>query len=71
MPFRPTEHLKGKFYWPVDHYSIPADNLCYHFEEEFFDCPCVKMMGHSGAHEYRFSPRIEAHSHKAKATSST
>lgn len=65
MPFAPNEHLKGKFYWPVEHYSIPADNLCYHYQEEFFDCPCVKPSGHSGAHQYTFSPTIKDASHKA------
>lgn len=71
MPFAPNEHLKGKFYWPVDHYSIPADNLCYHYQDEFFDCPCVKPSGHGGAHQYEYSPTIKDHSHKATLANST
>lgn len=64
MPFAPNEHLKGKFYWPADHYSVPADDMCCHYNEEFFDCPCVLKSGHDGPHIHVFDPVIKDHSHK-------
>lgn len=66
MPFRPSDHLKNKHYWPVEHYSIPAGRLCYHYQEGSFDCPCVKPAGHAGKHEYVFSPIIKDHPYNVK-----
>lgn len=59
------DDLKGKFYWPRDHYSVPADNLC-------FDTPpppdadfrCVRPEGHAGRHQYEWHPLIRDYSHK-------
>lgn len=65
MPFAPNEHLKGKFYYPASHYSIPADDLCYHYRDGSFDCKCVKPSGHTGAHDYVYSPIIRDISHSA------
>lgn len=57
--------LDGKFYWPSDEYSIPADNLCWHRppspNADFF---CVRPLGHPGKHEHHWSPTIKDHSHK-------
>jgi hypothetical protein len=64
MPYAPNEWLKGKFYWPVDHYSVPADNLCWHVMDGSFDCPCTKPRGHPGKHQYTFDADIRDYSHK-------
>ena len=65
MPFMPNDHLTGQFYWPADHYSVPADNLCWHApDDENSDCLCVLPTGHVGNHKYEWSPLIRTRSHK-------
>ncbi|WP_341914584.1 hypothetical protein [Ferrovibrio terrae] len=61
--------LAGKHYWPADHYSIPADNLCWHSPSKGQPDPrrCIKATGHDGRHQYEKHPVIKAHSHKAGA----
>lgn len=41
--------IAGKFYWPSEEYSVPADNLCWHIPPEpNRDFRCVRTFGHPG-----------------------
>ncbi len=61
--------LAGKFYWPRDDYSTPADNLCWHIPPNpDADFRCVRSSGHAGKHRYEWSPRIVAFSHHGGRT---
>lgn len=60
-----AERLKGKFYWPAGHYSIPADTLCYDTPPPpNADLRCTRLEGHKGRHEYEHHPDIRDYSHK-------
>ena len=65
-----TNHeIAGKFYWPSDEYSIPADNLCWHIPPEpNRDFRCTRPASHPGKHQYEWSPTIKDHSHKERPT---
>ena len=65
----PAEELMGRYYWPSDEYSVPADNLCWHVPPApNRDFRCIRPAGHPGKHEYEWSPTIKGHSHRhAKA----
>lgn len=61
-----TEWLAGKFYWPHDGYSTPADNLCWHIPPApNADFRCVRPLGHPGRHLHEWSPTIRDYSHRA------
>jgi hypothetical protein len=56
----------GEFYWPAEHYSVPADSLCWHIAPSpNADHRCIRPDGHRGAHLYEYSPKVKAHPHKA------
>ena len=61
--------LKGKFWWPSDEYSTPADNLCWDSpaspNADFF---CIRSTGHPGKHEHHYSPLIRDYSHTSACT---
>lgn len=58
-------NLAGKFYWPSDDFSTPADNLCWHVPPSpNADYRCVRQAGHPGRHAHDWSPTIKDHSHK-------
>jgi hypothetical protein len=58
-------NFAGKHYWPVDHFSTPADALCLNMAPSpDSDCWCVRPAGHAGAHQYEWSPTIRDYSWK-------
>lgn len=62
---KPPASLAGKFYWPSDEFSTPADNLCWHAPPSpDADFRCVRPHGHPGRHQHEWSPAIRDHSHK-------
>lgn len=67
-PSTPEESLAGKFYWPSDEYSIPADNLCWNRapspNSDFF---CVRALNHPGKCQFHWSPTIRDCSHRRAA----
>lgn len=60
-----------KFYWPVDHYSVPLDTLCFKRDAspnaDFF---CIREAGHRGKCLFEWSPTIKDYSHRQKPTAS-
>ena len=67
---KPSPQLVGKFYWPRDDFSAPADNLCWHIPPSpNADFRCVRPLGHRGRHQYEWSPCIRDYSHRAIANS--
>lgn len=58
----------GMFYWPTDHYSVPADNLCWHVPPSpDADYRCVRERGHPGKHRFVWSPKLTDKPHDAHA----
>lgn len=58
---------KGRFYWPSDDYSVPADNLCFHIPPSpDADHRCIRPAGHPGRHQYVIATwgAIRDYSHK-------
>lgn len=59
-----TEHA-GKFYWPSDEYSTPAEGHCWHVPPSpNADFRCIRRADHPGQHHYAHSPTIRTWSHK-------
>lgn len=57
--------FEGKFYWPSDEYSAPAEYFCWHVPPSpNADFKCVRQDGHAGKHHYEWSPDIRDYSHK-------
>lgn len=57
--------IAGKFYWPSEEYSVPADNLCWHIPPEpNRDFRCIRPFGHSGKCQHAWSPTIRDYSHR-------
>jgi hypothetical protein len=64
-----AEGMKGKFYWPCDHYSISAETLCLDTPPSpNADLRCIRQDGHKGHHEYAWHLDIRNYSHKQTPT---
>ena len=62
------QQTAGKFWWPSEDYSVPADNLCWHIPPSpNADYRCIRERGHKGRHKFDWSPRLRDYSHKQKA----
>lgn len=58
---------QGMFYWPSDHYSVPADNLCWHAAPSpYADHFCIREEGHPGKHKFECTPILRSFSHKGR-----
>ena len=63
---KPVSELQGKFWWPTEDWSLPADDLCWHVPPSpNADFRCVRERGHPGAHDHRYGVVIKGHSHKS------
>lgn len=59
---------QGKHYWPADHFSVPAEGVCFNIAPSpDADCLCIREKGHAGAHRYEWSPDIRSYSWKDPA----
>lgn len=64
-------NFSGKHYWPADHFSVPAESMCFNMAPSpDADCWCIRQKGHPGDHQYRYSPLIRDYSWKERSSMS-
>jgi hypothetical protein len=56
---------KGYHYWPRDHFSVPAETICFErAPSPNADHFCVREKGHKGKCLFDYSPDVRSYSHK-------